>query len=374
MLGLNTESRKITTPETDFAFDELIFETLYLDYKFSPRVAVRIGRQNLSRGDGNLFLDGSPLDGSRCFYYNAVDASWKFDPAGKSRLDVVGISDPYHDKYLPRLNEHPHPANADGYKSLIEWNEQALALFYTDTRLAGTTLEGTYVYKTEMYDPKRGVPAVQPDRKIHTLDGRAVRQFAGGWTASLEAAGQAGTQSNDITGGTDIRAWALVGSVKKAFDVPWKPSLLVGWAGFSGDDPATANAEGWDPIFSRGAKWSELYLYTLPGEHGVGYWSNLSLLQAEVQASPVKALNLRATYFRMGAFHPIPNDTIIKVFSSGRKRGDLFQFRADLKANDYLRGHVVGERLSPGDFYVGQDAAWFWRVEVIASFQKLLRF
>jgi hypothetical protein len=360
MVGLTDESRKITTPATDFTIDELVFETLYLSQRFGDRVTVKAGRQNLARGEGILFLDGGPLDGSRMFYYNAVDAAVNLDAAGKSRLDVVGISDPYRDKYLPRFN--------DKDRSLVEWNEAAVALFYSDTRVANTTLEGTYVFKKETFDPDRGVARTQPDRKIQTFDARAVRRFTGGWTATLEAAGQTGDQ----TGADTQRGWALVSSVKKSFDAPWKPSLQVGWMGFSGDDSATTRDEGWDPIFARGAKWSELYLYTLPGERGVGYWTNLSLLQVEVQAAPAKAVNLRATYYRMGAFHAFPGDPT--VFATGKKRGDLLQFRADVKANDYLRGHLVGEHLSPGDYYVGQDPAWFWRVEVIASFQKLLHF
>ena len=35
-------------------------------------------------------------------------------------------------------------------------------------------------------DADRGVARTQPDRKVHTLDARGVRKFAGGWTATLE--------------------------------------------------------------------------------------------------------------------------------------------------------------------------------------------
>ncbi len=36
----------------------------------------------------------------------------------------------------------------------------------------------------------------------------------------------------------------------------------------SGDDPSTDDNEGWDPLFSRWPKWSELYIYSLATEGG----------------------------------------------------------------------------------------------------------
>ena len=261
VLGLANESRKLTTPHVALTMDETVVENLYLDHRFADGASVCIGRQNLTRGDGFILADGSPLDGSRVAYFNALDLGWT---SGKSRLDLLLISDPYRDEYLPRIH--------DRTRSLIEWDENALGLYWTDASRARTTLEAYYFYKAETGDARALMNAArQSDRMFHTLGGRVVREYAHDWSVKAELAGQAGGQRP----GSDIRAWGAQTSVKKSFAHAAKPSLLLGWTGLSGDDPATTANEGWDPLFSRYPKWSELYIYTLGSERGGAYWTNL---------------------------------------------------------------------------------------------------
>jgi len=354
VLGLANESRKLTTPHVALTMDETVIENLYLDHRFTDGASIRVGRQNLSGGDGFILMDGGPLDGSRVAYFNALDLGWT---SGKSRLDLLIISDPCRDEYLPRIHDRAKP--------LIEWNENAVGLYWTDASRAKTTLDAYYFYKAETGDTRALTNAArQSDRMFHTLGGRVVHEFAHGWSAKLELAGQAGGQQP----GSGIRAWGTQASVKKSFAHATKPSILLGWTGLSGDDPATAANEGWDPLFSRYPKWSELYIYTLGSERGAAYWTNLSMWQAEARWTPVKPLDLRATYYRMGAFHHFPGRPAI--YANGTQRGDLFEARADYRLNDNWRGHVVGEYLAPGDFYTAGDAGWFFRAEVICSFKR----
>jgi hypothetical protein len=360
VLGLNNENRRQTTPQVALTLDEIVIENLYLDHRFTDGASIRIGRQNLTRGDGFILADGGPVDGSRTAYFNALDLGWT---TGKSRLDLLIISDPYRDEYLPRIH--------DLRKSLIEWDENALGLYWTDANRAKTTLDAYYFYKAETGDTRAFTnPARQGDRMFHTLGGRGTRDFAADWSVKAELAGQAGGQRP----GSDIHAWGAQTSVKRSFAHATKPSILLGWTGLSGDDPATTANEGWDPLFSRYPKWSELYIYSLGSERGASYWTNLSMWQAEVRLTPVKLLDLRATYYRMEAFHHMgsfaPFPVKPKSFGGGRQRGDLYVARADLLVNDNWRGHVVGEYLMPGDFYVGTDAGWFFRAEVVYSFKK----
>ena len=356
VLGLADESRKLTTPHVALTMDETVIENLYLDHRFADGASVRVGRQNLSKGDGFILTDGSPLDGSRVAYFNALDLGWT---SGKSRLDLLIISDPYRDEYLPRVH--------DRTKSLIEWDENALGLYWTDASRAGTTLDVYYFYKSQTGDTRALTNAgYQGDRMFHTLGGRCTRDFAGGWSLKAEMAGQAGGQNP----GSDIRAWGTQATLKKSFAHATKPALLLGWTGLSGDDPTTAANEGWDPLFARYPKWSELYIYTLASERGVAYWTNLSMWQAEVRLTPVKPLDLRATYYRLDAFHRFPGKPAI--YANGTHRGDLYEARADYKLNDNWRGHVVGEHLTPGDFYAGSDGGWFFRAEVSCSFKRSL--
>jgi len=356
VVGLNDESRRLTTPRAALQMDEIVFETLTLEHRFADGAALRVGRQNLQKGDGFVLQDGSALDGSRTAYLNAVDLGWT---TGKRRLDLLLISDPYRDRYLPRIH--------DRTKSLNEWNEGAFGLYWSDAGRKDAVVDAYYFYKAETGDTRALTnPARQGDRMFHTLGGRLTRDWVPGWSVKAELAGQAGGQKP----GSDIRAWGAQASVKRTLTQAGRPSLLLGWTGLSGDDPATTANEGWDPLFSRFPKWSELYIYTLASEKGAAYWTNLSMWQAELRVAPLRTLDLRATYYRMGAFHRFPGKP--SIYANGTHRGDMFEARADYRLNDSWRGHVVGERLAPGDFYAGDDPGWFFRAEVVYTFKHTL--
>ncbi len=380
---LVNESKKTVRPDTPFKADETVFENLYVDLRVSDHVSVRAGRQGLMRGEGFVLADGSALDGSRTLYVNAVDMAWT--PQGckggacPARVELIAISDPHRDTYLPRFNE-----NAYGPRNLIEWDERAVGLYCRGefgrvtapaapkpaptgsvTTAPVTTVEGYLFRKTETGDTRAATSAAfQPDRTIGIAGGRVVRSFGAGWTVTAEAAYEWGTQDANparSAPAADIAAWGGYAYAKKVFGGASKPALQFGWIGMSGDDPWTARIEAWDPLFARWPKYSELYIYAQVPEKGVAYWSNLALWQAEFTITPVQPLALRATWYRLGAFHPWPGSAA--TFGTGTDRGDLWQARADLALAPHWKLHALYERLAPGDFYTHRDPGWFLRVE-----------
>jgi len=351
-LGLNNETRKTIEPDTPLKFDEVIFENLYLDLALSRQVSVKAGRQNLVRGEGFLFIEGNPLDGSRTAYFNAIDVTWS--PVKDLKLELLGISNPDHDIYLPRIN--------DKHKSLIEWDEEAIGFYATDRTRRGQSLDAYYFYKKESGDSRDpNHPQYQPERRVHTLGGRLEQTLGGGWAAAGELAGQWGGQHPD----TPIRAMGGYAYVKKTFTHDWKPTAQFGYWGFSGDDPATPENENWDPLFNRWPKWSELYIYSQWPEKGLAYWTNTRMWQAEATVAPRPWAKGRVSYYHLGAAHPFPGDPA--VFAGSTTRGDMFQVRVDIIPSDSWRGHVVYERFWPGSFYEGPSPGYFFRFEVIYS-------
>ncbi len=356
-VGLNQETNQIFTPRNAWRFDEIIFESLYLDFRnlWVKGLSLRVGRQNIQKGEGFVVFDGNPLDGSRSIYFNSVVLAYEFK---KQRLELIGISNPRMDRYLPRFN--------DRKKQLIEWDEQAVEAYYTNKERKTTQFESYYFYKKETGDSRPSTnPQFQPDRHISTAGGRVVQQLKGGWSLTGEMALQWGRQHPQ----TDIAAWGGYGYVKRAFDHKTQPYLLTGYWGMSGDDPSTTNRiEGWDPIFSRWPKWSELYIYSQAREQGAGYWTNTGMWQLEAGCSPWKPVKARATYYHMDSFHPYrAGDPAL--FGSGTLRGNHVQGRLDVTANEHWRGHLLIEHHSPGSFYLQKSAAWFFRWEVIFNVQ-----
>ena len=334
----------------DNNFDEIVFENLYLDFKhlFAKGLSLRIGRQNLMRGEGFLLFDGTAGDGSRSLYLNAVNLAYEFR---KSRIELMGILDPSRDRMLPVLH--------DCHKVLQDWDDQALGAYYTGHDLKHTSIEAYYFYKKEVHDilaPSN--PQFQPDRHVHTAGGRVVQQLSKGWSATGEYALQWGAQH----GGKDIRAWGGYGYLKHTWDRKKKPYIQGGYWGMSGDDPKSNRIGGWDPLFARWPKWSELYVYSQAREKSIGYWTNTAMWQAEAGFAPNRHSTLRGTFYQMSAFHPFPGDP--NIFASGLNRGSLLETRFDYVFNKSWRAHALYEGLLPGDFYYAKSHAYFVRFEV----------
>ena len=87
--GLNQETNQKFNPNLKNNFDEIVFETLYLDIKklFVKGLSLRVGRQNLMKGEGFLFLEGSPGDGSRSIYVNAVNLAYTRKKASVEEME-----------------------------------------------------------------------------------------------------------------------------------------------------------------------------------------------------------------------------------------------------------------------------------------------
>ncbi len=364
--GLCNENRKTVRPST-YVYNgrEIFFETLFVDYRPAPGLSMRVGRQNIMRGEGFILMDGSSGDGSRSAYLNAAVLGWE---AGPSKLEFMAISDPKEDSYLPVINEITDPAQK---VRLNEWDERALGVYYTRKAPTGSTLEAYAFLKTERDDYRAPSSALfRPDRRFTTVGGRASWEAGNGWTATAEAAGQWGRQDTApgaTTGARDIAAWGGYARVRKAFDVPWKPRASLGFIGLSGQDPHSARITAWDPVFSRWPKWSELLIYSQVPENGVAYWTNMAMWEAEVRVTPVRNLDLRATFYRLGALEAPAAPGA--VFGTGRDRGRLWQVRADVALSPSLKGHALYEHLAPGDFYAMRDGGHFLRFEMAWTFK-----
>jgi hypothetical protein len=363
--GLVNENRKILHPDQAVNGREIAFEAFYLDWRVSPTWSLRAGRQNLMRGDGFVLWDGSALDGSRSAYVNALDAAWS---SAGTTLELIALSDPSKDRYLPRINEAASPRE----RQLLNERDESALLVYATWRQPGRDLQAYAIHKTERHDLRALTdPLYQPDRRVEALGLRLAQDLTPGLRSTTEGTLQWGREDGRpgvAQASAAIRAWGAQARLEQTFDQPGKPLLAVGWVGLSGDDPRTSAREGWDPLFSRWPRWSELYVYSQVPEGGVGYWSNLRMWEATCQAQPWAKLGLRASAYWMRADQPVQD--LGPIFAAGRGRGRLLEFRADLTLSKQWQGHVLYERLDPGTFYAGSDSGRFFRVEALYTFRR----
>ncbi len=352
-ITLNDETRKITKrPSKPFKIDEVIFETAYVEINFSKKFKLRFGRQNIMKGCGFIFFDGTPLDGSRTAYFNAFDFTFNYNK--KRKIEFITILDPATEKFLPVIDDKKKP--------LVEWDEKGAGFYLTDKNLKDISIEGYYFYKIEDND-KLGL---EPEKRINTLGSRIIYRFYKNYSLTGEFAYEFGDKNPDI----DIRSWGGYLFLKRNFDVKWKPYLLFGIIGMSGDNPYTKDDESWDPLFSRWPLWSELYIYSMIFEKGVAYWTNIKMIKAEVVFHPLKKIKGRLTYYHMNSFYPF-NSGNPEIFGNGTTRGDLFQGRLDFKLSENFKGHILFEDLLPGNFYKNSNSGYFFRFEINYTIKKV---
>ena len=207
-VGLNSETnQKIGMNNT---VDEAVFDTLNLNVRrlFAKGLSLKVGRQDLMRGEGLILFEGTSGDGSRSTYFNAIDLAYAF---GKSKIEAIGILDPRQDRFLPRIN--------DQHKFLQDWDEQALGLYYTGNHFTNTSIEAYFFHKKELHDRLAPAdPQFQPDRRVETAGARLNQRLNPRWSVRAEVAGQWGVQHPT----TPIRAWAAYGYFKRQSISPGK--------------------------------------------------------------------------------------------------------------------------------------------------------
>jgi hypothetical protein len=348
---------KTTTPPVPLNLDEVIFDNLYLNFKKTiiPGVSLKVGRQDISFGEGFIIMESSGLDGPRTLYFNAIDITYAHK---KSKLHLIGILNPRQDRFLPIIhNQH---------KNLNEADQQAAGVYYTDSNHKNTSYELYYFLKKEIHDYRAQTNAqFRPDRHVNTIGARVVQRLSHEYTATGEFTLQRGRQHPDA----QIQAWGGYGYLKKQFKAKYNPYILGGYWALSGDDPSTSNrVEGWDPLFERWPKWSGMYVWSLVPEKGVAYWTNLKMLQAEAGFTPWKPLTLKAILYLNNAFHPYTAGNPA-IFANGKRRAVMPQFIAAYNFSNSIVGELRYEILAPGDFYTGRTTGQFLRFEINYSWK-----
>jgi hypothetical protein len=338
---LTNEFRVYLAPKTTpFSWNESFFDNLYVKWTIPGRVPFTItaGRQDINLGEGFVIADGTPGDGSRSYYFNAlrVDACL----AKGHTLTAFAHATEETDRYLPVINAVP--------RMLAEQSERALALYYSG--MFGKTRVDAYAVR------KTGdVSDVLSPVRIDTFGARIVASLAKPLAFTAEAAYQTGT--------TDDYGRSAYGAIAHFdCDLTGTPgflkSFVLGGILLSGDDPFTSRVEGWDPIFSRWPKWSESYIYTLAQETRSAYWSNLSAFYAQLAIDLGERVDGHVMLMPMGA------GEAQRVISPGagptRGRGTLYRARLNYKLSRYLTGRVIWERFVPGSFYVPGASSFNW--------------
>ena len=352
-----------------FDINEIVFDNLYADFKniLDMPVDFRLGRQDFlgTYGEGFLIMDGTPQDGSRTFYFNAAKTSWRINE--KNTLDFIYMNNPRDEEFLPVINRSEltktGSSTDDKVPQLLNTtDEQGYVLYLKNKNIENLGLEAYYIFKKE--DEEGGTGLQSKESYINTL-GSFAKYDLNSWTLRGQLAGQFGDYGDE-----DRSAVGGYGFVDKNFeDAKWTPKASLGYVYLSGDDPATAKNEAWDPLFSRYPWMSELYVITIASDTSVGiagYWTNISMIRAELSAKPTKKSKATLTYNYLRANESVASNAFCS--GTGKERGHLPQARIDYAFTKNISAYVLAEYLIPGNFYKDKDTALFLRTELQIKF------
>ncbi len=342
VLGKVTNEFRVYQAPKDRAFNwhELFFDNLYIKWAIPGRLpfAITAGRQDINLGEGFVIADGTPGDGSRSYYFNAlrVDVDLRKD----HKLIFFLHSQETTDRYLPVINKRP--------QALAEQPEMALALYYTGS-FGKTKLDAYAIRKTT--DETELWPIAG---RVDTFGLRGQVPIVGRLALTAEGALQTGAYGDagrSAFGGLFHLDYDIAGAL------PLLKTVVFGGIYLSGDRPGTEKIEGWDPIFSRWPKWSESYIYTITRESRQSYWSNLTSLYGSLALDFGSRSDGLLMFQRMGAVEAQPG-----VFPGGvgLKRGSLLKGRLNYKISKFLTGRVIWEHFMPGSFYFPGAASYDW--------------
>ncbi|MGB8957552.1 MAG: hypothetical protein WCC00_00935 [Candidatus Aminicenantales bacterium] len=342
VLGKVTNEFRVYLAPKDRVFNwhEVFVDNLYVKWTIPGRVpfTVTAGRQDLNFGEGFVIADGTPGDGSRSYYFNALRLDADLGKA--HRLTAFAHAQKTTDRFLPVIN----PCQ----QGLAEQPEKAVALYYAGA-FGQAKVDAYVVLKTTDANPAWPIPT-----RTDTFGARAVAPLTKPLTLTAEGALQAGRYGD---AGRSAYGAILHLDYNLTGTLPLLKGFTLGGILLSGDDPATARMEGWDPIFSRWPKWSESYIYTLTRESRPSYWSNLSSVYAQLAFDFGARSDGHIMIMPMGAGHAQPG-----VFpgGAGRGRGTLVRGRLNYKISKFLTGRFIWEHFDPGSFYFPGASSYNW--------------
>ena len=370
---LTWEGRHYAKPEIA-AFEKwysgaLLFDNLNmtLDKPGGLPLAVKLGRQDIFLGNGWLVADGTPIDGSRTGYLDALRTTWTYSPATKVEAILINQDA----KTRLTLNNKT--------EDQTEQDEKGLILYLRNKYNANTDLDAFFIHKAN--SPVTGslangnrtnngfiIPlAADPsdDGHINALGGRIETQLNADWKLRAETAAEWGRRN-----GAEMRAFGFNGRATRQLGGDWKQRMHVGYEFLSGDDPASARNEAFDPLWGRWPQWSELYgPYTYGSETRTGETTNLNRLNLGWAAKVHPTTEISLDY------HAVFADENSKCGSAGFSCGDKFRGHlvaawARAKFDKHVSGHLMAEYFFPGDYYIAPkgDAAYFLRAELFLTY------
>jgi hypothetical protein len=331
-------------------------------------VTITAGRQDIIFGNGWLVLDGTPLDGSRTIFFDAIRGTVDLED-WKTTVDLIYICQ------QADSDQHIGPFCDKDFHN-IEQDEQGVIVYVKNKCLPKTQIDGYFIYKADKQDlgsepgdvgAGRLAPwQVGTDADIYTFGARVAGELDENWKYRAECAYQFGNKN-----GRDLSAFGFNSRLSYFLKDACNNNFRVSYEYLSGDDPDPGDGgtdTGFDPLWGRWPQWSELLAYTIALENRPGEQSNLHRFGVGWSCNPHEKLEVCADYnliFRDEKVDSFNREAA--YFQNGCFKGQLLTGLLRYKISPRISGHLLAELFFPGDFYNDNrnEVAGMFRYEIV---------
>jgi len=354
-IRLVTEPRYYCQPRSmddHWIRDEILFDKGNVEWKkiLGMPLKIKVGRQDMRLGEGWLVFEGTPLDGSRTIYFDAIRGTYEMADI-KTTIDLI-----YIDNYA-NSSQWIRPF-CDKDVDLVEQDERgAIAYVSNKSLIPGGQIDGYFILK---HDHEKRTVSAGSEGTIYTIGAMIKGKLDDNWKYYAEAAPQFGHRN-----GHDLCAFGMNSKVTYDFNDAMKNSLRVGYEFLSGDRNHVKN---FNRLWGRYPQWSNIfngYADTVDGQRPAQS-SNLHRIGVGHTFVPIKDLQVITDYH---ALWSNVRANSANVTSDGNFRGHLGTLQVKHKVNEHLSHTFTGEVMCPGDYYVDakKETAAFLRYEIMLS-------
>ncbi len=357
--------------------DEFLFDNLYLEFKTECSIPItwRLGRQDIMAmpgnsgpngvgfGNGFIFMDGTPNDGSRSFFFDAARATLDLEQwCPDTSLDLIYINNQSY------AHDHITDIALNNRSRIDYWDSEAFVAYFKNASwVPGHQIDAYYIYKIEDQVLREyWENSTRPGSNTNNLGLRYSGKLWEGAKYELEGVMQWGNKN-----GHELRAFASQEAIEQSFDkCLYKPKARLYHVYLSGDDPDTSTIESFEPIYGRWPAWGECIGYMGGPEDGVYYFTNMHILGYQLDMVPCENWVLTGvmqalwadenTYWNRPGFS-----------DNGKYRGLNPQVKLAWNPTKYLSCHLLYEWFLEGDYmdYPADRADYsFFRAEMMVKF------
>lgn len=360
--------------EKNMDFDEAIFDNLNIQMRnvFDLPLTVTVGRQDIILGTGWLVLEGTPGDGPRTIFFDAIRGTYNLSDT--SRLDMIYVhQNDDESTYIEPFNY----GSREDFRHLTQGqDEDALIMYYTNTANQKMSYDAYFIYLNAKAsgwaaaNPGSGVVGV--DSEVYTLGGRLFGQLDENWSYTAELAAQTGTR-----GAADLCAMGTNSQLTYHFNDDKNSQIFVGYEFLSGDDPATGKDEKFDTLWGdwpQAQRGGDLQSYIWTSEGALGEVGNLHRIGVGHSFKPAAEWTLLTQYNLFwadentfaGGTGGLPSPT----YGTGNLRGQMISGLLTYQCCEKFAAHLLLDYFLPGNYYDAstRDDAFFARVNLEWTF------